>query len=77
MFLASLSVVYKDGGEPWTDICSCLPQIHVHMKGCDTLQKRVSQRILPTEYGGDAGPLRDLWSKLLIVFTSLPLHFED
>jgi len=44
-------------------MCFFLPQVHVHRKGSDNLLKIIPARILPTEYGGEAGPLLDHWGK--------------
>jgi hypothetical protein len=38
--------------------------MHVHTKGVDSLQDKISKHILPDEYGGAAGALNDLWGKL-------------
>jgi hypothetical protein len=37
--------------------------MHVHTKGMDSLHDKVSKTILPKEYGGEAGPINELWSK--------------
>ncbi|XP_069698827.1 retinol-binding protein pinta-like isoform X2 [Periplaneta americana] len=37
--------------------------LHVHRNGVGNLYDYVPQRIMPNEYGGEAGPLRDLWEK--------------
>ena len=41
--------------------------MHVHRKGSDNLLKTIPPRILPKEYGGDAGSLVDHWGKELNV----------
>ncbi|XP_069698826.1 retinol-binding protein pinta-like isoform X1 [Periplaneta americana] len=38
-------------------------RLHVHRNGVGNLYDYVPQRIMPNEYGGEAGPLRDLWEK--------------
>lgn len=37
-------------------------RIHVHSKGFSSLHERVSTEILPTEYGGQSGPIMEHWS---------------
>ncbi|XP_021919716.1 uncharacterized protein LOC110829859 [Zootermopsis nevadensis] len=37
-------------------------RVHVHRKGSDKLLDYVSPKILPEEYGGEAGSLHDLWT---------------
>jgi hypothetical protein len=37
--------------------------MHVHRKGMDTLHEKIDKKILPEEYGGQAGSINDLWSK--------------
>jgi hypothetical protein len=39
----------------------------VHRRGSDNLLKIISPRILPKEYGGEAGSLLDHWGKYLNV----------
>ncbi|PSN57107.1 hypothetical protein C0J52_01295 [Blattella germanica] len=36
-------------------------RIHVHSKGLESLHEKVDKKILPQEFGGDAGPITDLW----------------
>ena len=36
------------------------PQLHFHKDSLESLQTQVPKRMLPTEYGGDAGPLEDM-----------------
>jgi hypothetical protein len=46
-----------------SNVASFLPQVHVHRKGSDKLLKIIPARILPKEYGGEAGSLVELWGK--------------
>ena len=39
------------------------PQVHVHRRGSDSLLKIIPARILPKEYGEEAGSLLDHWGK--------------
>jgi hypothetical protein len=43
--------------------------VHVHRRGSDNLLKVIPARILPKEYGGEAGSLMDHWGKELNVLT--------
>jgi hypothetical protein len=38
-------------------------QIHIHTKGFGSLHRKISPKILPSEYGGDNGSLIDHWCK--------------
>jgi len=46
----------------------------VHRRGSDNLLKIIPARILPKEYGGEAGPLLDLWGKDLNVLSAPAPH---
>ncbi|KAJ9584957.1 hypothetical protein L9F63_020706 [Diploptera punctata] len=37
-------------------------RIHVHRKGADSLKNSLPVKVLPSEFGGEAGKLRDLWA---------------
>jgi hypothetical protein len=50
-------------------VASFLPQVHVHRRGSDNLLKIIPARILPKEYGGEAGSLLDHWGKDLDVLS--------
>jgi len=54
-----------------SNVTSFLPQVHVHRRGSDSLLKIIPAKILPKEYGGEAGPMLDHWGKDLNVL-SLP-----
>jgi hypothetical protein len=54
-----------------SNVAFLLPQVHVHRRGSDNLLKIIPARVLPKEYGGEAGPLIDHWGKDLNVL-SLP-----
>ncbi|KAJ4426604.1 hypothetical protein ANN_26402 [Periplaneta americana] len=36
-------------------------RIHVHSRGLESLHEKVSKKVLPKEYGGDAGTITELW----------------
>lgn len=36
-------------------------RVHIHRNGVGSLHEYVPQRVLPNEYGGNAGPLKNLW----------------
>lgn len=45
-----------------------LSQLYVHGDNWDELYKYIPKRLLPTEYGGEAGPIQDIidvWEKKL------------
>ena len=46
-----------------SNVVSFLPQVHVHRRGSGNLLKIIPARILPKEYGGEAGSLLDHWGK--------------
>ena len=52
------------------------PQVYVHRKVSDNLLNVIPARILPNEYGGEAGPLLDHWGKDLSVL-SVPSPQSD
>jgi hypothetical protein len=41
--------------------------MYVHTKGMDSLHEKIDRKILPEEYGGQAGSISDLWSKSRLV----------
>jgi hypothetical protein len=51
--------------------------MHVHTKGIDSLHDKISKHILPYEYGGTAGPLSDLWGKLVILCVNLQIRSSE
>jgi hypothetical protein len=51
------------------NVASFLHQVHVHRKGSNNLLKTIPPRILPKEYGGDAGSLLDHWGKKVNVLS--------
>jgi hypothetical protein len=57
-------------------MCFLLTQVHVHRRGSDSLLKIIPARILPKEYGGEAGSLLDHWGKELNVL-SVPSSLSD
>lgn len=40
-------------------------QIYIHRKGSNSLHQYLPIKILPLEYGGEAGRMSDLWGKLI------------
>jgi hypothetical protein len=56
--------------------CGFFPpsQVHVHRRGSDNLLNIIPARILPKEYGGEAGSLHDLWGKDLNVLSDPSTH---
>jgi len=46
-----------------SNMVASLPQVHVHRRGSNNLLKIIPARILPKEYGGEAGSLIDHWGK--------------
>jgi hypothetical protein len=63
--------MYRNGNYCITvsKVVSFLPQVHVHRRGSDNLLKIISPRILPKEYGGEAGSLLDHWGKQINVLS--------
>ena len=59
-----------------SNVMCFLPQVHVHRKGSGNLLNVIPARILPNEYGGEAGPLLDHWGKDLSVL-SVPSPQSD
>jgi hypothetical protein len=57
-------------------LCFLPLQVHVHRKGSNNLLKIIPARILPDEYGGEAGPLLDHWGKDVNIL-SLPSPHPD
>lgn len=46
------------------------PQIHVHPVGSDSLYQYVPREILPEEYGGSAGPVKEIKGDLYTILTA-------
>jgi len=61
--------------QSWNVTCFFLPQVHVH-RSSDKLLNLIPARILPKEYGGEAGPLLDLWGKDLNVLSAPSPHSD-
>ena len=46
-------------------------QVFIHGNSYDTIYEHIPKKLLPTEYGGDAGPIQDIvdfWEKKLISY---------
>jgi hypothetical protein len=59
-----------------SNVVSSILQVHVHRRDSNNLLKIIPARILPKEYGGEAGSLIDHWGKDLNVLSVPSVHSD-